>query len=73
MAPTLTAPIGNDISLVLEKQSRYAIQSMIMGHLSYGMYLQKMSRKALLAHESLLVENPTTDEPFCVQLVLAST
>jgi hypothetical protein len=46
---------------------------MIMGHLSYGMYLQKMSRKALLAHESLLVENPTTDELFCVQLVLAST
>ena len=46
---------------------------MIMGHLSNGMYLQKMSRKALLAHESLLVENPTTDGPFRVQLVLATT
>jgi hypothetical protein len=44
-----------------------------MGHLYHGMYLQQMSKKALLAHESLLVENPTTDGPFRVQLVLAST
>jgi hypothetical protein len=26
-----------------------------MGHLCHGMYLQQMSRKALLGHESLLV------------------
>jgi hypothetical protein len=32
-----------------------------------------MSRKALLAHESLLIENPTTDGPIHVQLVLATT
>jgi hypothetical protein len=46
---------------------------MILGHLCYGMYYEQMSRKALLDHESLLVENPTTDGPFRVQLVLAST
>jgi hypothetical protein len=40
------------------------VQSMIVGNLCDGMYLQKMSKKALLAHESLLVENPTTDGPF---------
>jgi hypothetical protein len=31
---------------------------MIMGHLCYGMYVQQMSRKALLVHESLLVPGP---------------
>jgi hypothetical protein len=30
--------------------------------------LQQMSRKALLAHEGLLVENPTTDGPFWYNL-----
>jgi hypothetical protein len=46
---------------------------MILRHLFYEMYNKQMSRKALLDHESLLVENPTTDGPFRVQLVLAST
>jgi hypothetical protein len=28
---------------------------MIVGHLSYGMYLQQMSRKVLLTHEGTLL------------------
>jgi hypothetical protein len=44
-----------------------------MGHLCHGLYLQQVSRKALLAHESLFVENPSTDGPIHVQLVLATT
>jgi hypothetical protein len=41
---------------------------MIVGHLCYGMYLQQMSRKALLVHEGLLVENPTTEGPLWYNL-----
>jgi hypothetical protein len=50
MASILTAPIGNDIGLLLDQLNFKYVQSMILGHLCPGRCSQQMSRKALLAH-----------------------